>query len=91
MTTPLSPAAQAVIGAAHRQPFMDADGRPNFAGAVAAALLAVADQVVPKEDLPQVDEESVLDHLQYGYIHSRQQSRDSILAIATELRGEGEG
>lgn len=46
MTTPpqqLSPAAQAVLDAAHCQPFMDADGRPNFAGAVAAALRAAAE------------------------------------------------
>ena len=43
MTQPLSPAAQAVIDAAHREPAFDPDGRPNLSGAVAAALRAAAD------------------------------------------------
>lgn len=43
VTQPLSPAAQAVIDAAHRKPAFNPDGRPNLSGAVAAALRAAAD------------------------------------------------
>jgi hypothetical protein len=45
--TDISPAAQAVLDAAGEPPFMKPNGGLNFEGAIAAALRAAADQVVP--------------------------------------------
>ena len=49
MTT-LSPAAQAVINAAHQQPAFNPDGCPNLAGSVAAALRAVVKSCMYMDD-----------------------------------------
>ena len=81
--TDLSPAAQAVLDAYDNSPF-DEDCGDRVA--IAAALDAVADQVVPKEIEPAnaFEEE--------GYVPSRlreqrQETRRKLLAIAAELRG----
>ena len=50
MTTPLSPAAQAVLDAAFSAYWSAEQEAPNDAGMIAAAALrAAADQVVPEE------------------------------------------
>jgi hypothetical protein len=81
--TDLSPAAQAVLYAYDNSPF-DEDCGDRVA--IAAALEAVADQVVPEEIEPAnaFEEE--------GYVpgrlrEQRQETRRKLIAIAAELRG----
>ena len=81
--TDLSPAAQAVLDAYDNSPF-DEDCGDRVA--IAAALRAAADQVVPEEIEPAnaFEEE--------GYVpgrlrEQRQETRRKLLAIAAELRG----
>ena len=76
--TELSPAAQAVLDAYDNSPF-DEDCGDRVA--IAAALEAVADQVVPKEwpaieDYNEYDQGLAAAHIKY---------RNQILAIADEL------
>ena len=68
----LSPAAQAVLDAVTAE--LDWDARYHSHQAAAAALRAVADQVVPELDEP--DRGACTDH---------QRKRAALLAIATEL------
>ena len=78
--TELSPAALAVRDAAEKETDLDF----RFAPAIAAAALeAVADQVVPYEEVPVLMRGRDLDRLV-----QRQHTRTQLLAIAAELRGD---
>ena len=81
MTQPLSPDAQFVIDAAHREPAFNPDGRPNLSGAVAAALRAAADQVVPHSPTEAISFTNEAIRL------NRMGIRCKYLAIADELEG----
>jgi hypothetical protein len=72
---PLSPAAQAVVDAA-------ITGRGYLQPAIAAALRAAADQVVPEEANAVGDEHDGARHDQWMRI------RYKLLAIAAELEGQ---
>jgi len=74
MTEPLSPAAQAVVDAA-------ITGRGYLQPAIAAALRAAADQVVPEEPLYGGDQRWMFER------DARQACRKKFLAIAAELEG----
>jgi hypothetical protein len=84
VSEPLSPQAQAVEYTAYKAWITKDDPR----SIAAAVIRAAADQLVAVEELPQVDEESCMDHLEYGYVHSRQNTRLQLLAIATELEAD---
>ena len=87
MTTPLSPAAQAVLNAINKA-FDESPWDVSFlAGAsAAAALRAAADQVVPAtEVMPQQDLESRREAMVWGMVNQTQVTRQQLLAIATEL------
>ena len=81
MTTPLSPATQAIIDAS------------NCAGSrcvqlhIAAALRAAADQVVPKGPKPSANSDYHLMNWtkSLDQYYQRQATRDELLAIAAEL------
>ena len=75
--TPLSPAAQAVLYAAHNAP----DGRDSHRMYAAAALRAAADQVVPEQCNSVGDEHDAARSDQWTRI------RYKFLAIASELEG----
>ena len=78
--TDISPAALAVRDAAEKETDLDF----RFAPAIAAAALeAVADQVVPYEEVPVLMRGRDLDRLA-----QRQHTRTQLLAIAAELRGD---
>ena len=79
----LSPAAQAVLTTFGKHP-LNADHITNdlIHGALPAALEAVADQVVPSEEAP-----DLLRRLDLERLAQRQDTRAKILAIAAELRG----
>jgi hypothetical protein len=77
----LSPAALAVRDAAERQTDLDFRYAPMIA---AAALVAAADQVVPEETWLGTDETC------YAYYRQRCNTRHRLLAIAAELRGQGD-
>jgi hypothetical protein len=66
--TDLSPAAQAVLDAAYTLPLKN--GQPS----IAAAVRALADQVVPAEDVAHTIEDMI-----------EQRIRDELRAIADEL------
>jgi hypothetical protein len=70
----LSPAAQAVLDAFWRQ--------PGITSAIAAALRAVADQVVPEEEAMPLN---LAMHLGWD---ERQLIRAKTFAIAAELKGQ---
>ena len=79
----LSPAAQAVMDA-----FISnaGEGHRHQSAAVAAALRAAADQVVPAtEVMPQQDLESRREAMVWGMVNQTQVTRQQLLAIATEL------
>jgi len=76
MTTPLSPAAQALLDAA-----INAAESPDAEAIAAATLRAAADQVVPEQAL-----EDMPGRFVNGCCHSqRQNTRAELLAIAAEL------
>ena len=80
MTAPLSPAAQKVFWEFNRA----ASGKPDdwhYLPAIAAALRAAADQVVPEPDDWDKDNFSI------QALRLRCVMRDQILAIAAELEG----
>jgi hypothetical protein len=78
--TDLSPAAQAVLDASNLHPCYDSRL------ILAAALQAVADQVVPTEiDLPPIAPD--LGHFRQ---HERRLTRQRLLAIAAELEGQND-
>ena len=79
--TELSPAALAVRDAAEKETDLDF----RFAPAIAAAALeAVADQVVPEEELPM----NARGTKHWHKVNQRAETRAAFLAIAAELRGE---
>ena len=86
MTHPLSPAAQAVLDAAYALPLR------NGQTSIAAALQALADQVVPHADtpdrvLPKTEPNFIDDALML--VHNRTMHiRSEILAIVAELEGQ---
>jgi hypothetical protein len=69
----ISPAAQAVVDAA-------ITGRGYLQPAIAAALRAAADQVVPKRDTPLLGDDA-----SYANWNARDDVRDELLTIAAEL------
>jgi hypothetical protein len=73
--TELSPSAQAVLDAVVSHPSFATRKR------IIAVLLAVADQVVPEEPLYGGDQRWMFER------DARQDSREKLLAIATELKG----
>jgi hypothetical protein len=78
--TELSPQAQEVFWAFNRA----ASGKPDdwhYLPAIAAALEAVADQVVPEEPMHSFDQRWMYER------DTRQSIRSEILTIAAELRG----
>jgi hypothetical protein len=83
--TELSPAAQAVLDAAH-EAWITKDDAPSIA---AAALRAAADQVVPVERKPSADSDYHLMNWtkSLDQYYQRQQTRTELLAIAAELDG----
>jgi hypothetical protein len=86
MTQPLSPAAQA------KKAFTDAACGETYQieKGLAAAILDVADQVVPDGPRPTADSRYHLHHwteLMDKY-YQRQQTRAELLAIAAELEGQ---
>ena len=84
---PLSPAAQAVFHAFNSKFDWVEDGvpGPQF-NAIAAALRAAADQVVPPLDIkPQEDLESRREAMEWGMNSQTQLTRHQLLAIAAEL------
>jgi hypothetical protein len=85
--TELSPAALAVRDAAEKETDLDF----RFAPAIAAAALeAVADQVVPYEEVPELvpayGRNSFVPRLDFERLAQRQHTRTRLLAIAAELR-----
>jgi hypothetical protein len=78
--TDLSPAAQNVINVTAEQVL--ADRRINMEHIAAAALRAVADQVVPKTPSP-----SYPDDFESGAYEANQWARMRLLSIAAELEG----
>ncbi len=86
MPEPLSPAAQAVWNA-----YLDNsewDASQCELDAIAAALRAAADQVVPLAEIaPQEDLESRREAMVWGMEFQTQLTRNQLLAIAAELEG----
>lgn len=80
MTEPLSPAAAAVMIAATNGNFNVVDD-PVYKQCIAAALEAVADQVVPVSDRPDPNIE-----FEYGQWLAQKTARGYLLAIAAELK-----
>jgi hypothetical protein len=76
MTEPFSPAAQAILDAYGDFEAADVD-------AMAAALRAAADQVVPEEDFCEGGFSDSLEH--QGRASERRLARAELLAIAAEL------
>ena len=74
----LSPAAQAVLDAFGKEPTFNADGSLNVSGAIAAALRAAVNQVVP---------ESRFGPPENAAAAQREITRANLLAIAAELDG----
>ena len=82
----LSPSAQAVLHAAWRE--MDYAPDLHLRWAAAAALRAAADQVVPEEEEPVPNEDSVVEMQVWAWVSQRQRTRSRLLAIAAELEGQ---
>lgn len=91
MTTPLSPAALKVLDAFLNAYVATPDSSNAFAAdrsGIAAALIAAADQVVPEEPpLTQRQNNNVVCVKRY---QQRHEIRCKLLALATELRQEGQ-
>ena len=77
MSQTLSPAAQAVLAAFWKQ--------PGDRSAIAAALEAAADQVVPENECDSPDQEEWIG--QSAWAQCCSSKRIKLLAIAAELRG----
>ena len=80
-TPPLSPAAQAVLDAAEQVPVPHGQAFPLIRLEIAAAIRALAEQVVPEETWLTSDETCYADY------RKGQETRAEILAIAAELHG----
>ena len=81
--TELSPQAQAVLDAAYRE--MDYAPRRHVQWVTAAALRAVADQVVPEEESCEGGFSDSLEH--QCRASERRLARAELLALAAELEG----
>ena len=81
--TDLSPAAQAVW--ATYLDHSEIDETPADLPALAAAIKTLADQVVPEENVDDADYHCL--HAKWA-AEGKQEVRDEILAIATELEGQ---
>ena len=79
----LSPEAQAVLDAAYVLPLRK--GQPN----IAAALRALAEQIVPEEDWPDQSIGFANWNLDTERCEQRKNIRSEILAIANELENNG--
>lgn len=79
--TNLSQSAQAVRDAAF-EPWQSTDTPESIAAAV---LRAAVDQVVPEEQEPVPNEDSVLEMQMWARVSQRQRTRNQLLAIAAEL------
>ena len=93
--TKLSPAAQVAIDAwwnASDGEYINGVWTPNRSAQLAAALEAVADQVVPFEKAPELvpayGRNSFVPRLDFERLAQRQHTRAQLLAIAAELRGD---
>ena len=90
--TKLSPAAQAVLDAAFETDFdidfanLDASIKATINNIAAAAIRALADQVVPDIDEPEWGACNEM-HCDIELFTDHQRKRAAILAIATELEG----
>ena len=80
--TDLSRAAQAVMDA-----YINAPCGKSRGVWVAAALRAAADQVVPEQQEPVPDVDSVVEMQGWACVSQRQRTRSQFLAIAAELEG----
>jgi len=82
--TELSLQAQAVYDA-----YRKAAARPYYyeRSGLVAALRAAADQVVPEEQEPVPDVDSVVEMQGWACVSQRQRTRSQFLAIAAELEG----
>ena len=94
MAEPLSPQAQAVLDAAFSAYWSAEIEAPNDEGVIAAAALrAVADQLVPIKEEPAEPPGYGVGHEPTEYVqdwtcwHVRRQLRHKFLAIAAELEG----
>jgi hypothetical protein len=90
MTEPLSPAAQAVLDAWYAKLNPDPDGLTYLTHdpereALAAALRAAADQVVPEDCLEHFPNDSAW---QGGFTDANERIRFELLAIAAELEAQ---
>lgn len=84
--TDLSPQAQAVLDASSDAPVGNGWNADRLA--IAAALRAVADQVVPLAEIsPQEDLESRREAMVWGMEFQTQLTRNQLLTIAAELEG----
>jgi len=83
MAEPLSPAAQAVLDAFLSE--WDVYAVSEARWATAAALRAAADQVVPEEQEPVPDVDSVVEMQGWACVSQRQRTRSQLLTIAAEL------
>ena len=81
-TTPLSPAAQAVLKAACIHHGLFNEEIIQRRRMLAAALRAAADQVVPKTPPPKF-----APHYEEGIWDGKDDAREQLLAIAAELEG----
>jgi hypothetical protein len=81
MSTPLSPAAQAVLDAFIKGPYSNKLS-------IAAALRAVADQVVPEEESCEGGFSDSLEH--QCRASERRLARAELLALAAELEGSND-
>jgi len=68
-----------------RRAFLD-DHSPSKRSDWAAAIEAVRDMIVPPEDLPECDEESLVEHMIYSAVQSRQAIRAKLTAEAERAR-----
>jgi hypothetical protein len=84
MAEPLSPAAQAVLDSMYE---VNMDFNDENHAIAAAALRAAADQVVPEEQEPVPDVDSVVEMQGWARVSQRQRTRSQFLAIAAELEG----
>ena len=77
----LSPAAQAVLAAYHKEAidYIESWGSFSHKRGMAAALRAAADQAHPKAHIEDID------YVHQSYVHGWKDALDVILAIADEL------
>ena len=83
---PLSPAAQAVMDAA--EPCVAPSECPGLEAAIAAALRAAADQVVPLCNAPKIPFDAKRPTVEWHVWDAIQRARADLLAIVTELENQ---